>query len=98
MSPTRRLDSETIRSIVERIADTTREVLFDLPPELAGDVVGGGGTLAGGGALLRGLDRLLAIATGVPVTVDAAPLATAARGGRAIMETGGLLGRLSLPS
>jgi rod shape-determining protein MreB len=89
---------EAICAIVHRIVDTTREALFDLPPELAGDVVDMGITLAGGGALLRGLDRLLALETGVPVTVDSAPLATVARGGRAIMETGGLLDRLTLPS
>ena len=89
---------EACFSIVRRIVDTTRETLFDLPPELAGDVVDMGITLAGGGALFRGLDRLLASETGVPVTVDSAPLATVARGGRAIMETGGLLARLALPS
>jgi rod shape-determining protein MreB len=89
---------EAVLSIVHRIVDTTREALFDLSPELAGDIVDGGITLAGGGALLRGLDRLLAEETGVPVTVDSAPLATVARGGSRIMETGGLLGRLSLPS
>jgi rod shape-determining protein MreB len=88
---------EALSSILDRIVDATRETLSDLPPELAGDIVDVGITLAGGGALLRGLDRLIASATGVPVTIDSAPLATVARGGRAIMETGGLLARLALP-
>ena len=89
---------DTVLSILDRIVDTTREVLADLPPELAGDIVERGITLAGGGALIRGLDHLIASSTGVPVVVDHAPLATVARVGGAIMENAGLLGRLSLPS
>lgn len=47
--------------------------ITDAPPDLANDLLGAGLVLAGGGALLDGLDRRLASATGVPVHVS--PLA-----------------------
>ena len=57
------------------------------PPELAVDIVDRGIVMAGGGSLLRGLDRLLAEKTGMPVTLTNDPLGTVALGiGRALEE------------
>jgi rod shape-determining protein MreB len=44
-------------------------VLERTPPELSSDIIVRGITLTGGGALLRGLDRLLAAETRIPVKI-----------------------------
>ena len=44
------------------------------PPELAADIIDRGIMLTGGGALLRGLDKLVAQETGIPVHVAERPL------------------------
>ena len=57
------------------------------PPELAADIVDRGIMMAGGGSLLRGLDRLLAEETGMPVTLTDDPLNSVVLGtGRALEE------------
>ncbi|HEY8552318.1 MAG TPA: rod shape-determining protein [Thermaerobacter sp.] len=57
-----------------------RAALERVPPELAADLVGGGMVLTGGGSLLRGLDRRIAAATGLPVVRPDEPLLTVALG------------------
>jgi rod shape-determining protein MreB len=69
------------------IVDSVRITLERCPPELSADLVDRGLVLAGGGALLRGLDRLLSEATGLPVHVAEDPLSAVAEGtGRALSE------------
>ena len=64
-----------------------RITLERTPPELAADIVDRGIVLAGGGALLRGLDKLLAKETGLPVHVAEDPLSAVALGtGKALEE------------
>ena len=60
---------ESLREPVEMIVQVVREALENTPPELSADLVDTGIMLAGGGALLRGLDRLIAHQTGLPVQV-----------------------------
>ncbi|MCS7172203.1 MAG: rod shape-determining protein [Armatimonadetes bacterium] len=75
--------SEPVAAIVEAV----RQTLERTPPELAADIVERGIVLVGGGALLRGLDRLLAQETGMPVTLTDDPLSAVALGtGRALEE------------
>lgn len=57
--------AEPIHAIVEAIKTTLERT----PPELAGDIVDKGITLAGGGALLKGIDKLIHEETGLPVTI-----------------------------
>ena len=52
---------------VSRIVEAVRITLERCPPELSADLVDRGVVLAGGGALLRGLDKLIAEETGLPV-------------------------------
>ena len=62
-------------------------MLEQTPPELAADIIERGIVLTGGGALLRGLDKLLTAATGIPVYVAEDPLSCVAIGtGRALEE------------
>ncbi|HET6383309.1 MAG TPA: rod shape-determining protein [Armatimonadota bacterium] len=76
--------SEPISQLVQRV----KSVLEQTPPELAADIIERGIVLTGGGALLRGLDRLLAQETRVPVYVADDPLSCVAMGtGKAIEDT-----------
>ena len=63
-----------MREHLESIAEGVRSVLEVTPPELAGDIAETGILLTGGGALLRGLDKLIAAETRIPVLVAERPL------------------------
>ena len=78
---------EALAEPVSQIVDRVKGVLEQTPPELSSDIIERGITLTGGGALLRGLDRLLNLATGIPVHVADDPLSCVAIGtGRALDE------------
>ena len=73
---------EPVSIIVEAIKYTLEKT----PPELAADIMEAGIVLAGGGALLRGLDKLVASETGMPVHVADEPLNSVAVGTGAALE------------
>ena len=73
---------ETIASIV----DAVRVVLENTPPELSSDLVMSGITMAGGGSLLRGLDKLISMETGLPVVVAEDPLFCVVNGAGKVIE------------
>jgi rod shape-determining protein MreB len=77
---------EALKEPVSIIVETVKSTLENTPPELAADIVDRGVVLAGGGALLRGLDRLLAEETGVPVVVADDPLTAVVRGAGKMLE------------
>ncbi len=78
---------EALAEPVTQIVEKVKRVLERTPPELAADIIERGIVLTGGGALLRGLDRLLSAATGIPVYVAEDPLSCVAIGtGRALEE------------
>ncbi len=78
---------EAMSEPISTIVDSVRITLERCPPELSADLVDRGVVLAGGGALLRGLDRLLAEETGLPVHVAEDPLSAVAEGtGKALQE------------
>lgn len=73
--------SEPIGGIIDRV----KSVLEQTPPELSSDIIERGIMLTGGVALLRGLDKLIATQTGIPVHVAEDPLSCVALGcGRAL--------------
>jgi rod shape-determining protein MreB and related proteins len=80
---------EAIQEPVNTIVETVRYTLERCPPELSADLVDRGIVLAGGGALLRGLDKLLAEETGLPVHVADDPLSAV------VMGTGIVLSELN---
>ena len=79
---------EAMLEPLNAIIDAVRTTLERCPPELSADLVDRGIVLAGGGALLRGLDKLLAEETSLPVHVAEDPLSAVGEG------TGRVLGEL----
>ncbi|MGQ0549807.1 MAG: rod shape-determining protein [Armatimonadota bacterium] len=78
---------EAMAEPVQQVVDAVKQTLEQTPPELAADIVDRGIIMAGGGALLRGIDRLLAEETGMPVSLTEDPLAAVVMGtGRALEE------------
>jgi rod shape-determining protein MreB len=71
---------------VEMVVEAVLWTLERTPPELAADIVDKGIVLAGGGAQLRGLDRLIAERTGLPVVVCDNPLEAVALGSGKVLE------------
>ena len=72
--------TEALQHDLELLVDAIKQVLHDTPPELSADVMDKGIILSGGSALLRGLDELIAQATGVPTYVAEEPLLCVAKG------------------
>jgi len=77
---------EAMAEPVQAIVDAVKQTLERTPPELSADIVDRGIILAGGGALLRGIDRLLAEETGMPVSVTEDPLAAVVLGTGRVLE------------
>ncbi|MGK4583308.1 rod shape-determining protein [Kitasatospora sp. HPMI-4] len=71
---------------VAEIVNAVRQTLDEVPPELAGDVMGHGVVLTGGGALLRGLDARMSHETGLPVRIAENPLECVAVGSGMCVE------------
>ena len=57
---------EALQEPLTELVTTTRRVLEKTPPELISDIIDRGVALCGGGALLRGTDKLLTKALGIP--------------------------------
>ncbi|MEA3409103.1 MAG: rod shape-determining protein, partial [Candidatus Eisenbacteria bacterium] len=77
---------EALKEPIGAIIDCVTRTLEKAEPELAADLVDNGIILAGGGALLRGMDTVLANATGLDVTVSDDPLTCVARGTAVYLE------------
>lgn len=74
--------SRSIRIIVNNIKSTIEET----PPELLADIMQRGIILAGGGSLIRGLDRLVADQSDMPVRMMEDPLTAVVRGTGIVLE------------
>lgn len=76
--------SEEIREALQKpvvlIIQAIKATLEKTPPELAGDLVDQGITLAGGGALLRGIDLMVQKETDLMVKIADDPMTAVARG------------------
>jgi rod shape-determining protein MreB len=76
-----------IADLVNQIVETVLVALEQTAPELASDICDRGIVMTGGGSLLRGIDGVLARATGLPITVAENALAAVALGaGRALED------------
>lgn len=74
--------SRSIRIIVNNIRTTIEET----PPELLSDIMKRGIILAGGGSLIKGLDKLIANQTEIPVRMMEDPLTAVVRGTGIVLE------------
>ena len=93
------LGSEGVRAAIKEplkeIASAVRQVLENMPPDLAGDIVDNGVILTGGGALIRGLDVYLASIIKLPVKVAEEPLLAVAYGTSRVLDEDTLLKLIS---
>lgn len=60
---------EALQEPLKQVVENCRRVLEKTPPELVSDIIDRGVALTGGGALLRGVDKLLTKALGIPAYV-----------------------------
>jgi rod shape-determining protein MreB len=74
--------SRSIRIIVNNI----KTLIEETPPELISDIMQRGISISGGGSLIRGLDRLLASQTGMPVNRVEDPLTAVVRGTGIVLD------------
>lgn len=81
---------EALADSVEQIVEAIRLTLEKTPPELSADIMDHGIMLTGGGALLRGLDKLIAIETKMPVHIAENPLDCVANGAGLCLESNAL--------
>ncbi|MGI6274896.1 MAG: rod shape-determining protein [Acutalibacteraceae bacterium] len=84
---------EALMLPLKSVFEALHSVLERTPPELAADLLETGIVLTGGGALLRGLDRFLHEATGLPVHIAEHPMDCVARGAGKTLE-----GRAYIPA
>ena len=77
---------EALREPISAILETVTRVLEKAEPELAADLIDNGITICGGGSLLRGMDTVLANATGLKVMRADDPLTCVARGTSVYLE------------
>lgn len=75
-----------MRHSINMLVNAVRTTIEETPPELVADIMHRGIMLVGGGALLRGLDRLLAEETKIPVRVAEDALTAVVRGTGIILE------------
>jgi rod shape-determining protein MreB len=74
--------SRSIRIIINNI----KTIIEETPPELISDIMNRGIILAGGGSLIRGLDKLVANQTGMPVRLMQDPLTAVVRGTGIVLD------------
>jgi rod shape-determining protein MreB len=82
-----RIVADALEPAVAAIVGAVRDILLDLPPDLAEDVVRGKICLAGGGALLLGLAGRIETAAGIPALVVDDPLRCVVRGAADMLES-----------
>jgi rod shape-determining protein MreB len=78
--------NEALLETISNIVDVVHVALENTPPELSSDLVDRGIVMAGGGSLLRGLDKLLAKETGIPVRIAKNPLLCVVEGAGKVLE------------
>lgn len=71
---------EAMAPTIQQIVRAVMDVLEETPPELVSDIIQHGITMAGGGSLIKGLDKMVAESTHMPVWVCDEPMSAVVRG------------------
>lgn len=71
---------EALATSINEIVESVKNTLEKTPPELAADIMEKGIVLAGGGALIKNIDKLLSLKTGMPVYIAEEPLDCVVKG------------------
>ncbi len=71
---------DALQDPLNEIVSTARHVLEKTPPELISDIIDRGVALCGGGAMLRGIDKFLTKALGIPAYLVDNPTTCTAEG------------------
>lgn len=77
---------EALSHSIRVITNAIKTIVEETPPELISDVMGQGIILAGGGSLIRGIDRLFANQTSIPVRLMEDPLTAVVRGTGIVLD------------
>jgi len=84
------IDDSQIRKALSRsvkiLVNAVKGTIEETPPELVADIMRRGIYLVGGGSLLRGLDKLIAEQTEIPVKLVEDPLTAVVRGAGVVLE------------
>jgi len=89
---------EALQGPIREILEATKVALERTPPELAADLIEHGIMMAGGGCLLRGIDKLIAEETGLPVHIAQDPLSAVAEGTGRILDEIHYLKKITHPT
>jgi rod shape-determining protein MreB and related proteins len=85
---------EAISDAVAAIVNLVRVALEKTPPEISADIFERGMVLTGGGALIKNIDKRLAIETGLPVSIAEDPLLSVVMGAGQMLSDFELLRRV----
>ena len=85
---------EALADCVAAIVNVVRIALEKTPPEISADIFERGLILTGGGALIKNLDKRLAVETGLPVSVAEEPLLSVVLGAGQMLTDFELLRRV----
>lgn len=89
---------EALQDPLEQLVNTAKRVLEKTPPELIADIIDRGVALCGGGALLRGVDKYLTRALGIPAYLVDNPMSCAGQGAARAIAMRDVLRRSLLPT
>lgn len=78
---------EALEEAIDIVVEEIKKTLGQTPPELAADIVERGIVMTGGGSLLKGLPKLIAKETGVPVILAENPLLCVALGAGKFLDS-----------
>ena len=89
---------EALSSVVRQIINAVVDTIEETPPELVGDILDHGIVLTGGGANLRGLDKMIAEETRMPVWVASDPQTAVVKGAALAVSNSRLLDKVRVVS
>ena len=77
---------EAMKDVIMQIISAIKRTLESTPTELAADIMINGITISGGSSLIKNLDRLIALETGIPVNLAPSPLDSVVVGASKVLE------------